>query len=1137
MLSPRLGFFLSLLVLSFIHVSVGIFSAEDLEVFILPHSHIDQGWLRTVGEYRDETFGIINSVINSLLTHRHHKYIWGDVLYFKDWFEGQQAEMQQKVRELINTGRFEIVGGGWIQNDEACPSAQAIINQMTLGHEYLLSRFNVRPKVAWQIDPFGHEGRIPTLYADMGFDAIVINRVHHKIKAQMKIEKALEFIWKPKSSAVPTTTYRNESNGLMTHVLHTHYSAPQGFDFENHGVLGVSSSNVAERAKEFVAEMKKRASHYRTNHILVPFGDDFKFKDANRQFGNMDQLIEYINNNVGGVKIKYATATEYFESLYEYQSKNKIDFPVVDHDFVPYADNEDSYWTGYYTSLPNLKKRAREAEAALQNAENAFILAKLYRSPRVDNLDWQGLYARLQIAREDTALVNHHDGITGTCRNHVYHDYMGRLANSISASKDIERQLLTIVLASDSDEPFIDAQGIIEEPTDIIVHNSEGHVRNDLVSIRTHSANPIVTDLSTGKTVDTMVIANINGKDYRLANSGAEHNYMWVHFFVNVNALGIKKYRVHFEGQDTTAKSTLSCNNCDITRDGVSRISLGNTAQIENSYYILKIGSDGYIESITDKKNSRQHKYNKQFFEYKTQRSGSYIFRPEGEGPNEVTDNTVTAIYTTPGKLFSQIIVVGSRFTTTYRLYREWIDTRFDIQSLSGDTELTTRFYNGDDDSGDKSKLIVYDGLNFVKRVVHKEAPHAGHYYPSPAGAIYMDSTSQLTVLTAQTMAVTKDRNALQFMIHRRLQRDDGRGMSQANNDDSPLYGLRFMITYQDVKQSSRFVDLARQSIDINRPISLSFGKSGNSVESVSPVTNSKDDLEIISFQSRDLHSDDIVLRVRNLNPSKVQQYHPNNAFRGTLESIRAKSLSLAFDVPNSARSIHPYRMQFRAAGKLSFDFTLASATIEKDGANQNTNEEGVFLSDEALAEAKMNINRKLQGLEDLVYKMEPFEIRTFIVDLELEPLKRSGKILEIPPKRQPIPPKKDKSLPLADNGEKPTIAKDKAPPLVGDGDSHPEQGNIKDEEYVAIDEILGNRDQNEPLRPHSLIADEEIHLWSLYGLVLMLSVFGCCSLTFCYRKGSKKILNRIMHVTTPSKESTILPYEVVDTNNNSKEH
>ncbi len=80
--------------------------------------------------------------------------------------------------------------------------------QMTEGHQYLLKNFGVQPRVGWQIDPFGHSGLhhcvlplfdspfelmmgvdpivcaalTPTLFALMGFDAMVINRIHFQIK-------------------------------------------------------------------------------------------------------------------------------------------------------------------------------------------------------------------------------------------------------------------------------------------------------------------------------------------------------------------------------------------------------------------------------------------------------------------------------------------------------------------------------------------------------------------------------------------------------------------------------------------------------------------------------------------------------------------------------------------------------------------------------------------------------------------------------------------------------------------------------------------------------------------------------------------------------------------------------------------
>ena len=45
------------------------------------------------------------------------------------------------------------------------------------------------------------------------------------------------------------------------------------------------------RARELVLSLKQRSVAYRHNHLLVPFGDDFKFKNAEAQFRNMDKLI------------------------------------------------------------------------------------------------------------------------------------------------------------------------------------------------------------------------------------------------------------------------------------------------------------------------------------------------------------------------------------------------------------------------------------------------------------------------------------------------------------------------------------------------------------------------------------------------------------------------------------------------------------------------------------------------------------------------------------------------------------------------------------------------------------------------------------------------------------------------------
>ena len=68
--------------------------------------------------------------------------------------------MKDTVRQLVEAGRLEFIGGGWSMNDEAAAHYSAVIDNMALGMRFLAENFGQcgRPRVAWQIDPFGEDG-------------------------------------------------------------------------------------------------------------------------------------------------------------------------------------------------------------------------------------------------------------------------------------------------------------------------------------------------------------------------------------------------------------------------------------------------------------------------------------------------------------------------------------------------------------------------------------------------------------------------------------------------------------------------------------------------------------------------------------------------------------------------------------------------------------------------------------------------------------------------------------------------------------------------------------------------------------------------------------------------------------------
>lgn len=201
------------------------------------------------------------------------------------------------------------------------------------------------------------------------------------------------------------------------------------------------------RAELLVDQWKKKAELYRTNVLLFPLGDDFRYSQSTEwevQRLNYENLFTHINSERKYfVEAKFGTLQEYFDAVHEEQRQKQRTFPTLSGDFFTYADRSDNYWSGYFTSRPYHKRMDRVLTHYIRSAE----MLNAWHSWDDANVKFDEM---LQDARRQLSLFQHHDGITGTAKTHVVEDYANRMINAVKACKFIMQQSVYKLLTKKS---------------------------------------------------------------------------------------------------------------------------------------------------------------------------------------------------------------------------------------------------------------------------------------------------------------------------------------------------------------------------------------------------------------------------------------------------------------------------------------------------------------------------------------------------------------------------------------------------------------------------------------------------------------------------------------------------------------
>ncbi|KAK7095851.1 hypothetical protein V1264_005212 [Littorina saxatilis] len=605
----------------------------------------------------------------------------------------------------------------------------------------------------------------------------------------------------------------------------------------------ITDSNVAERARTLLDQYRKKSQLYKTGVVLAPLGDDFRYDKADEwdlQYNNYQKLFDYINKHPElGAEAQFGTLTDYFDAVHEETKQTPSFFPSLSGDFFTYADKDDHYWSGYFTSRPFHKNMDRVVEANLRSAEIIFTLAQAYaRKNRASNFPSVEMMKKLVTARRSLGLFQHHDAIAGTAKDFVINDYGERLLEGLTGAKQVMAESAAFLVVKDKGQykydaaaPILDLDQVREAhdslplrpviqlsstPTQVIVYNSLGHRRVQLVSV-------FVTQASVEVTNPYGSVVHSQTQPFFVdSNTVTDGSRFKVSFVAEVPALGVAVYTLKQagDGQDTKnhlASTTFINPKSSVNSQGAFSIrsTTGNEDfSIKNSVLEATFdGSSGLLKLVKTLATGEERKTYVKFALFGArntkEKSGAYLFLPDGPGQN--TDEIKPVIRITRGPMVSEVHVFTKYVHHVVRLVNTPgvdalsldIHNMVDIRTLSN-REISMRIHT-DIANDDRIFYTDLNGFQMQRRQTYDKLPLQGNVYPMPSSMFIQDSAARFSILSAQSLGVFVSKpGQVDIMLDRRLNQDDGRGLQQGVLDNrlTPNHFRLLLETRKDVTQT-----------------------------------------------------------------------------------------------------------------------------------------------------------------------------------------------------------------------------------------------------------------------------------------------------------------------------------------------
>ena len=149
---------------------------EKATFHLTGNAHIDAAWLWPWTETVDVVKRTYGTALQLMYEYPDYAFTQSAAAY-NEWLAQKYPEMNAEIAQRIKEGRWEIVGGMWVEPDLNLPDGESLVRQLLVGKRWYKNAYGVDVRIGWNPDSFGYTWQLPQIYKKSGVDYFVTQKM------------------------------------------------------------------------------------------------------------------------------------------------------------------------------------------------------------------------------------------------------------------------------------------------------------------------------------------------------------------------------------------------------------------------------------------------------------------------------------------------------------------------------------------------------------------------------------------------------------------------------------------------------------------------------------------------------------------------------------------------------------------------------------------------------------------------------------------------------------------------------------------------------------------------------------------------------------------------------------------------